>query len=378
MKTIKSILGLIIGIVLLATCATSGNLSTISLHEAIERSAERISGELPKGSRVAIVAFTSTNDNLSDYIMEELTGALFDRGIEVADRQNLEYVFQELNFQISGMVSDDTAKSVGRFLAADMVITGDLTDLNSLFRYRTSAINVETAVRASVTRQDVNADNTTRRMLATITNQQSTTRTTRYGVSENIMPQTAGAFLDRGIMFASRGQYNKAIADFDNSVSMNPNIKAVNTLRENLEARIFEGNGHSYRVINQSISWTDARRYAEERGGYLATITSRDEQAFIENLLTRDGNRIFYWIGGYCSNDRIWRWITGEPLSFTNWMPGEPNNSGNREDRLQILRVPHPDASTSRLGQWNDGYDEFNIYTDTYLSNLGFIIEWSN
>jgi len=76
----------------------AGTVSGLSLMEAIEQSAEKIKNDLPHGGRVAIVAFESPNDNLSDYIMEELTGALVDRGIEVADRQNLDYVFKELNF----------------------------------------------------------------------------------------------------------------------------------------------------------------------------------------------------------------------------------------------------------------------------------------
>jgi len=133
--------------------------------------------------------------------MEELTGALFDRGIEVADRQNFPYVFQELNFQMSGLVSNDTAKSIGKFLATDMVITGDFTDLDSIFRYRTSAINVETAIRASVTRQDVRSDDVIRRMLYTLVNQQRSTIVSRYGVNENNLPKTTGTFLDRGFLF---------------------------------------------------------------------------------------------------------------------------------------------------------------------------------
>jgi len=94
-------------VLLLAVCAganaggrTDGNATNnagLSLMDAIEQTAEKITGDLPAGSRrVAIVAFESANDNLSDYIMEELTGALFDRKIEVADRQNLEFVYKEL------------------------------------------------------------------------------------------------------------------------------------------------------------------------------------------------------------------------------------------------------------------------------------------
>jgi tetratricopeptide (TPR) repeat protein len=216
---------------LLTTCASTGGGSGYGLYDAIEQSAEQIAGNLPAASRVAIVAFESEHDNVSDYIMEELTGALFDRNIEVADRQNLEYVYKELNFQMSGDVSDDEAKSIGKFLAADMVITGQMLNLDSMYRYRTNAINVETAVRASVTRLDVRADSATRRMVAAIANQQTTTKVAKYGVSADATPQTAGTFLDRGIMFASRGEYEMAIMDFDEAIRLNPNMSAAYALR---------------------------------------------------------------------------------------------------------------------------------------------------
>ena len=217
--------------ILFISCASTGSGSGYSLYDAIEQSAEQIANNLPAGSRVAIVAFTSGNDHVSDYIMEEITGALFDRGIEVADRQNLEYVFKELNFQMSGNVSEESAKEIGRFLAADMVITGDLVDLDSLYRYRTNAISVETAVRASVTRLDVRADSATRRMITALENQKTTTKTAKYGVSADVTPQTAGTFLDRGILFASRGDYEMAIADFTEAIRLNPEMSAAYSMR---------------------------------------------------------------------------------------------------------------------------------------------------
>jgi len=211
-------------LIFLHSCATTGSGTGLSLYDAIGQTGEKIADELPKGSRVAIVAFESVNDNLSDYIMEELTGELFDRGIEVADRQNLEYVYKELNLQMSGDVSDESAKSIGKFLAADMVITGQLIDLDGTYRYRTSAINVETAVRASVTRLDVRSDAATRRMITALANQQTTVKTAKYGVSADVTPQTAGTFLDRGIMFYLKGENGMAIADLTEAIRLNPNM----------------------------------------------------------------------------------------------------------------------------------------------------------
>jgi hypothetical protein len=87
--------------------------------------------------------------------MEELTGALVDRGMEVADRQNLEFVYKELNFQMSGEVSDEEVVSIGKFLGADMVITGSLRDdrfyngwgYTHYYRYGVNRFNVKDATR---------------------------------------------------------------------------------------------------------------------------------------------------------------------------------------------------------------------------------------
>ena len=257
MKTSKAIVcGLIAVITLfsLTVCAsTGGGGGSLSLLEAIEETAGKIAEDLSGKSRVAVVAFESQNDNLSDYIMEELIGALFDRKIEVADRQNLDYVFKELNLQMSGNVSDESAVSIGKFLAAEMVITGQLRDLGSSYRLMTTAVRVETAARASVPRLNVRRDRETARMIAALSRQQTTVRTAKYGVSADVTPQTAGTFLDRGIMFASRGEYEKAIADFDEAIRLDPNMSAAYMLR----ARALHASVSKVTAVGDNFSGVD-------------------------------------------------------------------------------------------------------------------------
>jgi tetratricopeptide (TPR) repeat protein len=199
----------------------------VSLNEAIEQSAEKITADLPDGSRVAIVAWESPSAGLSDYIMEELTGALVDRDLEVADRQNLEYVYKELQLQMSGEVSEESAKSIGKFLGADLVIMGQLTELGGPYRYRASAIHVENATRDSVTRLDVRGDADLRRMVAALANQKAAVKTASYGEGAKSAPKTAGAFLDRGLTLASQGEYDSAIADYTEALRLDPNLVAA-------------------------------------------------------------------------------------------------------------------------------------------------------
>lgn len=230
-KIIKQALVIFL-IVLLGDCVSNGNKAENnntrdSLLYAIDRSAQKMSSELPPGSRVAIVSFSSSSNNLSDYIMEELAGALFDCGIEVADRKNLEYVYQELKFQMSGNVSEETAKFIGKFLGAEFVITGQLTELSGLYRYGTSAIHVEKAIRSSITRFDVMDNEAMRHTVNTLANQATPVESAKFTGNEQELPKTAGTFLDRGLRYAKWGEYEGAIADFTEAIKLNPDFAAA-------------------------------------------------------------------------------------------------------------------------------------------------------
>ena len=159
-----------------ASSSTGGELAETSLRGAIEQSARQMAGDLPAGTRVAIVAFESESDNLSYYIMEELTGALFALGIEVADRQNLPYVMQELRLSLDDAVSDEGVQRIGHILAAELVSTGQLWNLGDTRRLSTSAIHVETAVRRSVPRFDLANNRAMRNMVAALDSQPLTAR----------------------------------------------------------------------------------------------------------------------------------------------------------------------------------------------------------
>ncbi|MCL2557379.1 MAG: hypothetical protein FWE09_02770, partial [Treponema sp.] len=139
-----------------------------SLLDAIRLSAERLAADIPAGSRVAIVAFDSESDGLSAFIMDELAGALIDLGVEVADRRNLAAVLGEMDLHLSGLVSDETALSLGRFLGAEFVVTGELRSLGSFLRLSSRAIGVETAVLASSPRFDAPNDASMREMIAAL------------------------------------------------------------------------------------------------------------------------------------------------------------------------------------------------------------------
>lgn len=125
-------------------------------------------------------------------------------------------------------------------------------------------------------------------------------------------------------------------------------------------------NGHWYEVVveTEPISWTDARDAAVARGGYLATLTSAEENQFVFEVACATPEAWIHpaewaqgpWLGGY--QDRTapdytepsggWRWVTGEPWSYTSWLSGQPDNWLGIEDYLLFwgLYVQTP--------TWND------------------------
>lgn len=94
------------------------------------------------------------------------------------------------------------------------------------------------------------------------------------------------------------------------------------------------GNGHWYEmvVVEEGVTWQEARVAAGLRGGGLISITSAEESAFVFENVARDARgwngTQGPWLGLYRSSSG-WRWNDGEPLSFTNWTPGEPSGSGD-------------------------------------------------
>jgi hypothetical protein len=125
----------------------------------------------------------------------------------------------------------------------------------------------------------------------------------------------------------------------------------------------YSANGHYYEAVSVpgGITWAEARAAAESRSvgalqGHLATFTSADEYAFVVSNLseavTAEPNP--FWLGGFqppqSSNEPggDWRWVTGEVFGYTNWAPGEPNDSVEGEDCL------HPHHSDEDSPAWND------------------------
>ena len=108
-------------------------------------------------------------------------------------------------------------------------------------------------------------------------------------------------------------------------------------------------NGHEYALLD-SRSWVDSEVAAIRLGGHLATVRNQAEQDFVYQTFADLAGPRLLWIG---LNDNLvegtFQWTSGEPVSYTHWAPGEPNNSFGYENFVAMFYPGHTEE-----GLWND------------------------
>ena len=104
--------------------------------------------------------------------------------------------------------------------------------------------------------------------------------------------------------------------------------------------------GACYMLFDNQQNWDAARVACEALGPdhHLATIAGADEGQLIATLAGNDD----VWIAGSDSgNEDSWVWANGEPLAYTNWRSGEPNDGDGDGEDCMVLEG-------ERGGSWDD------------------------
>jgi hypothetical protein len=140
------------------------------------------------------------------------------------------------------------------------------------------------------------------------------------------------------------------------------------------------GTWNLYQRIERNVTWDNARRMAGELkapagnpalSGHLVTFSSLAESQFMRQV----AGRASAWCG-LTDDERFggeeagadplhgWKWITGEPLTFTHWRPSEPDNwSDAGEDAVWF----------NNHGNWTD---KGNGLAGQTSDRAYFIVEW--
>lgn len=97
---------------------------------------------------------------------------------------------------------------------------------------------------------------------------------------------------------------------------------------------------HRYLLLEASL-WTVAQDKAVDLGGNLVTVGDQAEMDWIhENLNVFNGVNRGLWLGlNDVAVEGTFEWTSGEPVNYTDWNTGEPNNSNN-EDMTHTWDTP--------------------------------------
>jgi hypothetical protein len=123
--------------------------------------------------------------------------------------------------------------------------------------------------------------------------------------------------------------------------------------------------GHEYALTLNVGTWEQAEDEAQalNLNYHLVTINISNENDFLsatfDPVLTEHG---YYWIGFYQDHsDSLysepsggWKWISGEPVTFTGWMGFEPNNQGQEDYGTLVHNSPWNDWGPGA----SEGYDD--------------------
>ncbi len=174
--------------------------------------------------------------------------------------------------------------------------------------------------------------------------------------------------------FENFNNFEKLCLNTYNTVICNNELSFSKDIEQNPEETIPEGaipenalkyNGNYYYVyeVNNIETWEEAQKYCEAQGGYLATITTQEENNAIYTYLKGQGIKNAYFGATDKGIEGKWEWITGEPFVYSNWGSSEPNDEGGNEDYIMFYE-------NYLNGEWNDGYA-----VDFSTAHI-FICEW--
>lgn len=137
--------------------------------------------------------------------------------------------------------------------------------------------------------------------------------------------------------------------------------------------------GHAYTITDGGSTWFDAEAAARAWGGHLVTIGDVLENAFVQSAFSSYGN---VWIGlSDEAQHGSYVWSSGDPLTYTNWSSGQPNNAGSRDyvalqgdgtwadfaasaNYRGVVEVNGPDSDGDGIPDTLDPYpyDPFNVF----------------
>lgn len=152
-----------------------------------------------------------------------------------------------------------------------------------------------------------------------------------------------------------------------------------------------ESGVHTYELIVDDVTWTEAYQACLARGGHLVRINSEEEyQAILQQISEEEKGKIMFWLGGARSgaDEYEYRWIYGdgtygseilnEDASYLPyWLEGEPSfyDESISQDEMYMNMFY---VSKEQRWVWNDVPDDLIAIAEFYSGTIGYICEYED
>lgn len=145
---------------------------------------------------------------------------------------------------------------------------------------------------------------------------------------------------------------------------------------------------HTYELIVEDVTWTQAYQDCLDKGGYLVRINSDEEyQTILRQIGDEDKKNIKFWLGGARSSEesKDYRWVyedgtygdiilNEEEPCRSYWLSGEPSYSGESDDVEMYMNMFY--VRKEGRWVWNDVADDLIAVADFYAGTVGYICEY--
>jgi hypothetical protein len=204
--------------------------SKTTLDNAINDFAARLLASLHNGSRIAVISSETDQRAFMIHFIDSMVDRLTDKKskkIEVYERKDIEITQRELNYSMTGNVSDETAQLIGHNIGVDTIVYGFITAINNNYRIAIRATVTETAKILLAKSYDLRLDSRLKGLLGNTQN-----RTGNY-VNENYLYFGGRAgfslgFYDNGGGLADKDVYNSqsisGIPAFEGSLFLSASV----------------------------------------------------------------------------------------------------------------------------------------------------------
>jgi len=120
-----------------------------NLNDGVEQMCRQITASLQRGNNktLAIMDFTDLKGRKNEfgaYLSEKLIFSMYSiKGIAVVERNQLQNVLKNLEFQQTGLVKKETLQKIGRLTGANAILVGTIADLGESIEVNGRSVNAE-------------------------------------------------------------------------------------------------------------------------------------------------------------------------------------------------------------------------------------------